>query len=95
MFMQRYLLTLGFESRYKGYIYLARAVELMLWESYPAGAVYAMVAKEMGVSVSCVEKTICTVINAWWKRGGRIPGFEERLTSAKLITLLAAKFRLQ
>lgn len=94
MHVREQLLNYGFKPHYKGYSYLARAVELMFETPAPVSNIYAMVANEKGVTVGSVERNLRTVIAAWWEQGGRLHGMKHRPYAGELIAVLAERLHI-
>lgn len=94
MHVREQLLECGFKPHYRGYSYLIRAVELMVENPDLVSNIYAIIANEMGVTAGSVERNLRTVISAWWERGGRAFGMQQRPYAGELIAVLAERMRI-
>lgn len=65
------LKELGIYRTYKGYYYIADAIELVMQDAslllYISKSLYPVVAKHFNTTISCVERNIRTVINCCWE----------------------------
>lgn len=64
------LRTLGIRRTYKGYYYVAEAIQLVMEDAslllYISKSLYPEVARRHGTSINCVERNIRTVVNSCW-----------------------------